>query len=209
MINTDAIERIAPEKLHDPDMLASIEREVLALTNEDDRNSVCYLLATRLITEGNLERAEFFTRLMEAWPIERTWFLGDIAAKLWQSSQKEQALRLLNEATSIARTDGSGSEWQRAEALSKIATHLLEQGQCAQAIGLLREAAQIAQLGQEQCDVQDSLDSASVIGELAEKLALAGDYQQAREIADSIKYQVRRERVAHKIQAIIKGMSKL
>src|SRR5262245_43157413 len=136
MINTDAIERIAPEKLHDPDMLASIEREVLALTNEDDRNSVCYLLATRLITEGNLERAEFFTRLMETWPIERAWFLGDIAAKLWRSGQTEHALQLLNEAISTARTNGSA--WQRAEALSKIATHLVELGQRAQALSLLR-----------------------------------------------------------------------
>src|SRR5262245_44457888 len=126
MINTDAIERIAPEKLHDPEMLTSIEREVLALTDEDDRSSICYVLAARLITEGNLERAEFFTRLMDAWPIERTWFLGDLASKLRQGGQIEHALRLLNEAASIARTDSSGSEWQRAEAFSKIATHLLE-----------------------------------------------------------------------------------
>jgi hypothetical protein len=85
MINRDTIERIPTEKLHDPDMLASIEREVLALTDEDDRSDLCYSLATRFITEGNLERAEFFTRLMETWPIERTWFLGDIAVKLWRS----------------------------------------------------------------------------------------------------------------------------
>jgi tetratricopeptide (TPR) repeat protein len=201
MINTDTIERIPAEKLHDPDMLANIEREVLTLTDEDDRNHVCYSLALRLITEGNLERAEFFTRLMETWPIERTWFLGDIAAKLWRSGQTEHALQLLNEASSTARTNGS--EWQRAEALSKIATHLVELGQRARAISLLREAVPIAKLGEEQGDLQDSLDSASVIHELAEKLALAGEYEEAREAANSIKHAFRRERAARVVQAVI------
>jgi hypothetical protein len=147
MINRDAIEQIPTEKLHDSDMLASIEREVLALTDEDDRSDLCYSLATRLITEGDLGRAEFFTRLMENWPIERTWLLGDIAAKLWRNGQTEHALRLLNEAISTARTNGN--EWQRAEALSKIATHLIALGERARAISLLREAVPIAQLGEE------------------------------------------------------------
>jgi tetratricopeptide (TPR) repeat protein len=201
MINRDTIERIPTEKLHDPDMLASIEREVLALTDEDDRSDLCYSLATRFITEGNLERAEFFTRLMETWPIERTWFLGDIAVKLWRSGQTEHALQLLNEAISTARTNGS--EWQRAEALSKLATHLIELRQSAQAISLLREAVPIAQLGEEQGALQDSLDSASVIQELAEKLALAGEYEEAQDVANSIKHAVRRGRAARAVQIII------
>jgi tetratricopeptide (TPR) repeat protein len=203
MINRDTIERIPAEKLHDPDMLASIEREVLALTDEDDRNDLCYSLATLLITEGNLGRAEFFTRLMETWPIERTWFLDDIAAKLWRSGQTEHALKLLNEAISTARTNGS--EWQRAEALSKIATHLIELGQRAQAMSLLREAVSIAQLGEKQSNLQDSLDSASVIQELAEKLALAGQYEEAQDVANSIKHAFRRERAARVVQNIIDG----
>src|SRR5262245_34177788 len=138
MISRDIIEQIPAEKLHDPDFLAGIESEALALTDEDDRSDLCDSLATRLITEGNLERAEFFARLMETWPIERTWVLGDIAAKLWRSGQTEHALQLLNEAISTARTNGRA--WQRAEALSKIATHLVGLGRRAQAISLLREA---------------------------------------------------------------------
>src|SRR6266508_871026 len=201
MINTDTIERIPAEKLHDPDILASIESEVLSLTDEDDRSDVCYSLARRLVIEGNLGKAEFFTRLMETWPIERTWFLGDIAAKLWRRGQPEHALQLINEAISTARTNGN--EWQRAEALSKIATHLVELGLRVQAISLLREAVPIAQLGEDQGDVQDSLDSASVIQELAEKLALAGEYEQARQVANSIKHEVRRARAAHRVQDII------
>jgi len=203
MINSDTIDRIPAEKLHDSDTLASIESEVLSLTDEDDRSDVCYSLARRLVIEGSLERAEFFTHLMEIWPIERTWFLGDIAAKLWRTGQPEHALQLINEAISIARTNGS--EWQRAEALSKIATHLVELGQRAQAISLLREAVPIAQLGEDQGDVQDSLDSASVIRELAEKLALASEYEQAQQVANSIKHEFRRELAAHRVQAIIDG----
>jgi hypothetical protein len=59
MINRDTVEQIPTEKLHDPDMPASIERDVLALTDEDDRSDLCYSLATRLITEGNLREPSF------------------------------------------------------------------------------------------------------------------------------------------------------
>ncbi len=38
---------------------------------------------------------------------------------------------------------------------------------------------------------------------LAEKLALAGEYEQARQVANSIKHEVRRARAAHRVQAII------
>jgi tetratricopeptide (TPR) repeat protein len=201
MIKRDEIERISAEKLLAPDMLAILEKEVLSLTDEDDRSDLCYSIATRLMTEGNLERAEFFTRLMETLPIERSWFFGDIAAKLSQCGKTEHALQLINEAILTARANGV--EWQRAEALSKIATHLIELGQRAQALSLIQEAVLIAQLGEEQGDLQDSLDSAGVIQELAEKLALAGEYGEAQDVAYSIKHAIKRERTAQAVQTII------
>jgi tetratricopeptide (TPR) repeat protein len=200
-MDSDIIKQIPSEKLRDPEMLAVFEREVLSLADEDDRNHVCYLLARRLTAEGVLDKAEFFTRLMESWPIERTWLFGDIAVKLWQSGQTEHALELLNEAILISRTNGR--EWQRGEALSRIATHLIELGQRERAISLLREAVPIAQLGEEQGYSQDSADSVSVLLELAEKLVLVGEYEEAKQVANSIKHGVERDRALCKIQAII------
>jgi hypothetical protein len=201
MIDSDEIKQIPAEKLHDTEMLTSIGREVLLLDDEDDRNDVCYSLAPRLIEAGNLDGAEFFVRLMESWPIERTWFLGDIATKLWGNGESEKALRLLHEAISIARTNGR--EWQRADALSKIASHFVEFGQRAQGISLLQEAIPIAQLGQAQGSGHDIEDSASVIRELAEKLAHCGEHEQAKQVASSITHAVKRERAVRLIQAIV------
>jgi tetratricopeptide (TPR) repeat protein len=170
MIDPDNIRHITASELHNLGLLADIEREVLSYSDEDDRNHVCYALTVRLINEGLMDQAERFTRLMEAWPIERTWSLGDIASQLWHTGQTAHALALLDEAISISRTNGR--EWQRAEALSKLATHLAELGQSKQAIILLQEAVPIAQLGQSEGCGQDIEDSASVIRELAEKLAV-------------------------------------
>ena len=203
MITRQDIERLPPATFHKPDEVTRIKNEILSTTEEDDRDWLLYALGQRLIAENVLDEAERVARLMETYPIERTWFFGSIAAKLWKLGHTERALHLLGEAIPIASS--SGVEWQRAESLTKLARHFIEINQKERAVKLLSKAAQIAQAGERQSNavgnMQDAIDSASVLGEVAEAFTGIGEIRQAEKIARSIMNGFKRCCVLERINA--------
>ena len=190
MIDSDEIHRIPPERLRDRDVLSALEAEIKSLTDADDRNHAWFSLTKRLTNEGIFDRAEHFARSIETWPIEKTWLLADIAAGLMRLGHKDDALRLLAEAVSIARANGR--DWQRAGAFSRIATRYMDFDERQLASGLLNEAVAVAQLGEATGEGHDIEDSAGVLREVAVKLAQLGEVDLARAAAASIQQRVRR-----------------
>src|SRR5262245_42460487 len=97
------------------DAAMAVEQEFHAIANEDDREQALYNLADYLVEDWALDEAERIARSLQVWLIEKTWIYGKIARHYARLGRKGDALRLLAEATPIARSEGC--EWQRAESL--------------------------------------------------------------------------------------------
>src|ERR1041384_872224 len=74
-------------------------------------------------------------------------------------------------------------DWQRAESLAQVARTLVSIGKLEDARRIWEKAIITAQVGENSPSSQDSMDSSSVLWEIAEDIALAGDMERARKIA--------------------------
>lgn len=101
MRSSDEIKQMSRNELSDPEKLLAIKRTILAIEDTDDRNFLAYDLVQKLLAENFWEQAEVFTRLMQTWPLERSWFLGDTAKLMWQAGKIEDANALFTEAIQI------------------------------------------------------------------------------------------------------------
>jgi len=202
MLTQDEIRQIPEDVLSDPEKLLAIKQEILNVEDTDDLYLMLYALVSRLLEVNLWDKAEVFTRLMETWPLERSWFLGDIATQMWQDGKIEQASSLFAEAIELSRENGSA--WQRAEALLRIANHYIEVDERNTATAILLEAAGIAQKGQKESlainDVQDAFDSAGVLQEIAETLGSLKETDKAMQIAQTIIVDSRRKAAIDKIK---------
>ena len=204
MLSSDEIKQMSRNELSDPERLLAIKRTILTIDDTDDRNFLAYDLVQKLVAENFWEQAEVFTRLMETWPLERSWFLGDIAKLMWQAGKIEDANARFTEAIQIDRENGRA--WQQGEGMLRIAGHFIQLGQQDRAISLLLEAAAIVHKGEKDSlatnDPQDAMDSSGVLREIAETIATLGEIDQAMELAEKIVNQSRREAAITKIQEL-------
>jgi tetratricopeptide (TPR) repeat protein len=198
----DNIEKMPGRVFHDTESLASIESRALSIEDEDTRDRTLYVLVERLIREWLLDDAERITTSVTYWRIESTWLYGQIAECLVKLGQKTRAIRLLEKATPIARS--TGMEWQRAASLSKLAKHYANIGQVETAIHLWEEAIGIAQAGEQAGEKQDEVDASSVLWEIAEELALLGQWAYAKRVANDIRSPGMRERAITRIETMYK-----
>jgi thioredoxin-like negative regulator of GroEL len=202
MLSSDEIRRIPKDDLSNPEKLLIIKQNILSVDDVDARNFLLYDLVSRLLEEKLWHKAEIFTRLMETWELERSWFLGDIAAQIWQDGNTEQAHALFAEAIKLVHKNGR--DWQSAEALLRIANHYVELGERNIATAILLESAEIAQRGEKESlainNPQDAYDSSGVLREVAETLASFGEIDKAMQIAQTIIIDSRREAALDKIK---------
>jgi hypothetical protein len=84
--------------------------------------------------------------------------------------------------------------WQRAESLAQVTRALVSNGQTDEARRLWERAAIAAQHGERSQNAQDRIDSSSVLREIAEDMALAGEVKGANQAAMGIKHDLKRER---------------
>ncbi|HZS06320.1 MAG TPA: hypothetical protein VFD58_15875 [Blastocatellia bacterium] len=203
MLTSDEIANLPSVIIRNADEPAKIEEAISSLNDQDDRCHLLYGLTKRLLAEGELEAAEKVSRSLDTWPIERTWFFGDIAVKRWEAGQAEHARQLLQEAIPIARN--GGVEWQRAESLARIAVRFDLIGDRRMAVTLLAEAAEIAGRGEAQSlsrgNIQDTLDSASTLDEISAALIAVGEPVLARQVAGSIRHDHRRQRALARLNS--------
>jgi tetratricopeptide (TPR) repeat protein len=204
MLSSDEIKRMSRNELSDPERLLAIKQTILTIEDTDSRNFLAYDLVERLLGEQFWEQAEVFTRLMETWPLEKSWFLGDIASLMWQAGKIEGANALFTEAIQLDRDNGRA--WQQGEGMLRIAGHYTQIGERDRAISLLLEASAIVHEGEKDSlavnNPQDAIDSSGVLREIAETVATLGEIDKAMKIAGMIINNSRRNSAISKIQEL-------
>jgi hypothetical protein len=96
-------------------------------------------------------------------------------------------------------------EWQRAESLTQVARAVASAGRLEEARRIWGVAITVAQEGERSPRPQDSYDSSSVLWEIAEDMALAGDMENARTIAANIKNEHKKQRALENLADIARG----
>lgn len=66
-------------------------------------------------------------------------------------------------------------------------------------------AIEVARIGEKSESPQDSLDSSSVLSEIAENIATFGDAEYARSVAKSVLHDYIRDRTIASVEQILKG----
>jgi hypothetical protein len=95
--------------------------------------------------------------------------------------------------------------WQKAEYLAQTARKLVLEGQLEEARSIWIEAVKVARKGENSLSPQDSIDSSSVLWEITEDMASAGEFREAGEIATAIKNERKRQNALHNIAEIANG----
>ena len=95
--------------------------------------------------------------------------------------------------------------WQKAESLAQTARKLSSEGQRDEAKRIWAEAVETARKGEDSLSLQDSIDSSSVLWEIAEDMVSAGEFEIAGEIARVIKNERKRQKALHNIAEIADG----
>ena len=83
---------------------------------------------------------------------------------------------------------GSVVEWQKAEVLCRTGALLHRLDRASAASTLFQRAIAFARQGESSVDLQESMDSSSVLREIAHTLTEAGDVEVAAEVSSSIKH---------------------
>jgi hypothetical protein len=96
-------------------------------------------------------------------------------------------------------------EWQKAESLARVAKFLASVNQLNEARRIWADAVTTAKAGEDSESLQDSYDSSSVLWEIAEDMALAGEVEAANKIAIAIKNDGKRQRALQGLADIENG----
>jgi hypothetical protein len=109
----------------------------------------------------------------------------------------------LRGAEAFART--VEEEWQKAESLARVAKFLASVDKLSEAQRIWADAITTAKAGENSESPQDSHDSSSVLWEIAEDVALAGDVEVANKIAVAIRHDRKRQRALQCLADIENG----
>ena len=173
---------------------------IAAITDPLERAVSAELEARRLVKSGRLSDATSLCEFMEAMPQERSWLYSEISSQRWAQGDRQDAEKLLTNAKVCATR--SGSEWQQAEAFIVAARKAISVGWSEPCPGLISEAVRLASSGQASADMQDSLDSGSVLREAAVLAAEMGLSELANQASALIANKVRQERTIKQINAV-------
>jgi tetratricopeptide (TPR) repeat protein len=198
-MNNDAEKIIQfKEILQTQDLARIFEMVSLALAIQDEADRDLYLLdAVRwLIKNGIWQKAYGAAQLMSDY-YEKSEALQSVAGYLASIGHLEKAFSVFDEAEKVALTEKL-AEWQQAELLHGIAKSLRQIKAFYKADEVWEKAIAIAQKG-ESSNPQDSMDSSSVLAEIAENFAAEERIEKALSIAQNIKNIGKKERVLQRI----------
>jgi tetratricopeptide (TPR) repeat protein len=138
--------------------------------------------------------------------VERAYTFLGIADGIIATQQYSNAFEALNEAEASAfEIEGeSYSKWSRAEVLGRIGTRYEILGEQLHAQTLWKEAITSAQSGQNEDNPQELWDCSGVLLEITAYLIEAGLISFARETAQSIRIDSRREQALRNIEEVSK-----
>jgi tetratricopeptide (TPR) repeat protein len=173
----------------------------LAMSSEeqDDVDLMLDYLAKALARVGRWDRAMAVAQSNKA-PYERSDSLREIAARMILQGKVKQALPVLERAEESA--DRNDVLWQRAHLLNHIAQSFRKAGAYDRADQVWTKAVAIAKLGEASDSAQDSLDSSSVLWDIAAAIASEEDIDKALEIARDIKNPHKRNRAIETVNEI-------
>ncbi len=198
-MNNDA-EKIMQFKdiLQTQDLARIFEVVSLALAIHDESDRDLYLLeAVRwLIKNGIWQKAYGAAQLMSE-SYEKSEALQSVADYLASIGHLEKAFSIFDEAEKVALAENL-AEWQQAELLHSIAKSLHRIKAFYKADEVWGKAIAVAQKG-ENSNSQDSIDSSSVLAEIAENFAAEERIEKALSIAQNIKSIGKKERVLRQI----------
>jgi hypothetical protein len=190
----EQIERV----LETQNLAESFELVSLALSIKDEEDRDLYLFETVrwLIKNGVWQKAYGTAQLMSE-SYEKSESLRLVADFLASIGHLEKAFTIFDEAVKTALTENL-FEWQQAELLHKIAKSLRRIKAIFKADEVWEKAIITAQKG-ESSDLQDSLDSSSVLAEIAENFAVEARIEKAFDTAKKIKNVGKKERALRQI----------
>jgi tetratricopeptide (TPR) repeat protein len=195
-MNNDA-EKIVQLKeiVQNQDLTRIFEVVSLALAINDEEDRDLYLLDAIhwLIKNGIWQKAFGAAQLMSE-TYEKSEALRSIADYLVLIGHLEKALLVYNDAEKTALS-ADLAEWQKAELLHNLAKSLNQAKAIFKADEVWEKAISIAQKG-ENSILQDSLDSSSVLAEIAEYFAAGQKIEKALNIAQNI------QNIGHKEKAL-------
>ena len=175
----------------------SIEQErdltdlALSIDDQEDRDLMLEFAAIALAEGARYDKSQqLLNQIIGAY--EKAEGLTKLAASLISADQITNATAALRNAEDIAHH--TYYAWQTAELLDRIAHTFLLLKQIDEAMRVLERAISVARVGEENSNIQDSMDSSSVLWSISQTLAQMGEREKAYEVANSIKNQGKRER---------------
>lgn len=153
--------------------LAKAESIAKNVEDVQDRSWGLHLLASALVKGGTLDRARTVTDIIED-PYHRTSALLKIAAAYVETGRRENALALLFDIPHLIESS-SVRDWEKAEVLCRTGALLHRLDQATAASTLFEKAIVFARQGESSVDLQESMDSSSVLREIAHNLNQIGE----------------------------------
>ncbi len=169
----------------------------LSLTDEEDR-SLSLLATVRWLVQREHWRQAYGAAQLMTECYEKSEALQAVAAYLASIGHLEKAISIFDEAEKSSLAE-SLSAWQQAELLHHIAQSLRRMKAFFKADEVWEKAAIIAQKGTASPDLQDSLDAASVLAEIAVNFAEDGRIEKALSLAQQIKNVYKKENTLRQI----------
>ena len=190
-------------KVIDTKVINAAEGIAYSIEDQDHRNLALCEIAKYLASTGEWDKA---VDLMRTLPIsyEKADTYRWIAKKLVAANEIGKAQELIDETNTIAQEFDILPD--KAADLNQLARLLFSANEREQAQRLRTEAIAVARLGEASENQQHSLDSSSVLWEIAEDLALLEEWSEAQDVAGAIKSLEKRNHAIIGLERIRSGL---
>lgn len=168
---------------------------VLSIEDEEDRD-LSLLDAVQWLLKNEFWQKAYGAAQLMSENYEKSEALEAVAEYLASIGHLEKALPIFAEAEKASLNENL-ADWQKAERLHKIAKSLQKVKAVIRANEIWEKAIEIAQKGEDSPSSQDSIDSSSVLSEIAENFAAEKRFEEATLIAQKLKN--RKERTLQRI----------
>lgn len=168
------------------DKVFEIVSLALSVEDEEDRELLLLDVVRWLLKIGIWQKAYGAAQLM-AESYEKSEALQAVAEYLSAIGHLEKSLPVFDEAEKTAEHSETLANWQKAERLHQIAASLQKVKASIRADEVWEKAIKIAQQGESSADLQESLDSSSILSEIAESFVSEQKFEKATAIAQRLK----------------------
>jgi hypothetical protein len=195
---------LTEEQLDSADFLEDVTRVAASIEDAEDRAWALYELVKELTACEHCDKAEATAHIIGR-SYEKATALRQVALCLIRVGGVAKARDLLAAAERAALEGDTPLIWQKAEALARIAMGFAITNEREQALRVWETAIGLARSGEHSDDIQESIDSSSVLWEIAENLVAAGYHNEGRGLAHSIKNSTKRERAIDSVEKKARG----